>query len=157
MADELHLSPAAHQRLQEEHRERTTARRKELSARIEEAREHGDLKENAEYHAAKDEQGHNEARIRQLEDLLKRAVIVEANSATDAVSPGCLVEIRMVGDDDTTTYLVGSIEERHASYDVLSPSSPLGVALLGHAAGDTVTYQSPRRELSVTVVSISTP
>lgn len=157
MAEELHLSPAAHQRLQEEYQERTTTKRKELSARIEEAREHGDLKENAEYHAAKDDQGHNEARIRQLEDMLKRAVIVESAAGTDAVAPGCLVEIRMAGDDETTTYLVGSIEERHDTFDVLSPSSPLGQALLGASVGDTVTYQGPRRELSVTVVSISLP
>jgi transcription elongation factor GreA len=157
MADEVQLSPAAHQRLSEEHRERTTVGRKELSARIEEAREHGDLKENAEYHAAKDEQGHNEARIRQLEDILKRAVIAEATAGTDAVTPGCLVEIRIVGDDEATTYLVGSIEERHENFDVLSPSSPLGQALLGATPGDTVTYQGPRRELSVTVVSISVP
>jgi transcription elongation factor GreA len=157
MADELHLSPAAHQRLQDEFNERTTTRRRELSARIEEAREHGDLKENAEYHAAKDDQGHNEARIRQLEDMLKRAVIVENAAGTDSVTPGCLVEIRMAGDDETTTYLVGSIEERHDTYDVLSPSSPLGVALLGAVPGDTRTYQGPRRELSVTVVSISAP
>ncbi len=157
MAEELHLSPAAHQRLQDEYHERTTAKRKELSARIEEAREHGDLKENAEYHAAKDDQGHNEARVRQLEDMLKRAVVVETTAGTDAVAPGCLVEIRMAGDDDTTTYLVGSIEERHDTYDVLSPSSPLGQALVGAGVGDTVTYQGPRRELSVSVVSISVP
>ena len=157
MAEELHLSPAAHQRLQDEFTERTTTRRRELSARIEEAREHGDLKENAEYHAAKDEQGHNEARVRQLEDMLKRAVVVEATASTDAVAPGCLVEIRMADDDATTTYLVGSIEERHDVYDVLSPSSPLGKALIGASVGATVSYQGPRRELSVTVVSISVP
>lgn len=157
MPDELHLSPAAHRRLQDEYLERTTSRRKELSARIEEAREHGDLKENAEYHAAKDDQGHNEARVRQLEDMLKRAVIVETTATTDVVAPGCLVEIRMIGDDTTTTYLVGSIEERHDDYDVVSPSSPLGQALVGTTAGATVTYRGPRRELSVTVVSISLP
>jgi transcription elongation factor GreA len=157
MADELHLSPAAHQRLQDEYAERTTTRRRELSARIEEAREHGDLKENAEYHAAKDDQGHNEARVRQLEDMLKRAVIVEAVTAGDTVEPGCLVELRMGDDDEPITYLFGSIEERHDTYDVLSPSSPLGQALTGAKVGATVTYQGPRRELSVTVVSISTP
>ncbi len=157
MTAELHLSPAAHQRLREELAERTSSGRKELSARIEEAREHGDLRENAEYHAAKEEQGKNEARIRQLEDLLKRAVIVESAQGTDAVSPGCLVEIRMAGDDETMTYLVGSIEERHDRYEVLSTSSPLGQALVGAGVGATVNYRGPRRELSVTVVSISTP
>ncbi len=159
MAEELQLSPQALQRLQDEHATRTTTGRKELSAKIEEAREHGDLKENAEYHAAKDEQGHNEARIRQLEQILKRAVVVDAGAAItgDVVVAGCLVEVRIGADDDTTTYLVGSIEERHDRHDVLSVSSPLGQALLGAAPGTTVTYMGPRRELSVTVVSIAVP
>jgi transcription elongation factor GreA len=157
MADELHLSPGAHRRLQEELAERSTSHRKEISARIEEAREHGDLRENAEYHAAKEEQGKNEARVRQLEALLQRAVIVESAGSTDAVTPGCVVEIRMNGDDETAMYLVGSIEERDERYEVLSTSSPLGQALVGASVGATVTYQGPRRELSVTVVSISTP
>src|SRR5947209_3004099 len=112
MADALHLSAAALERLKAELEERTTARRKEITLRIEEARAHGDLSENAEYDAAKNDQGHNEARVRQLEDMVKRAVVVEA-APTDEVAPGCVVELRYDGDDETTTYLYGSIEERH--------------------------------------------
>ena len=151
--EQSHLSRDAHDRLSQELEERTTSRRREISHRIEEAREHGDIKENADYDAAKNEQGHNEARIRQIEAILRDAVIVEQGNA-EVVEPGVLVELRHEGEDDTAIYLVGSIEERHDKYDVVSTSSPLGQALLGSAPGATVTYQGPRRELSVVVVSV---
>jgi transcription elongation factor GreA len=150
---ESHLSPHAYERLRQELEERSTKRRREISMWIERAREHGDISENADYDAAKNEQGHNEARIRQLERMLKSAVVVEAASG-EIVEPGCLVELRYHGDDDLVTYLVGSIEERHETYDVLSTNSPLGQALLGASPGETVTYQGPKRELSVTVVDV---
>jgi transcription elongation factor GreA len=152
MSDQ-HLSPQAHQRLQEELAERSGARRKEISAWIERAREHGDIRENADYDAAKNEQGHNEARIRQLEQLLKTAIVVEG-TAGDVVAPGTIVEIRMEGDDGTTEYLVGSIEERHDDFEVLSTSSPLGLALLGHGPGEAVAYEGPRRTFAVEIVSV---
>jgi transcription elongation factor GreA len=150
---EPHLSPQAHARLTAELEERTTSRRRELSHAIERAREHGDIKENADYDAAKNEQGHNEARVRQIEEILRTAVVVEG-PAGDVVAPGTIVEVRMEGDDDTTNYLVGSIEERSDEFEVLSTSSPLGLALLGHAPGETVTYQGPRREFAVAIVSV---
>ncbi len=149
-----HLSPQAYERLRQELEERTTARRREISLWIERAREHGDISENADYDAAKNEQGHNEARIRQLEAMLKDAVVLENAAASDVVAPGVLVELRYQGDDDVTTYLVGSIEERHETYDVLSTNSPLGQAILGKGPGSTVTYQGPKRELSVTVEAV---
>ncbi len=151
---ESHLSPQAYERLRQELEERSTTRRREISRWIERAREHGDISENADYDAAKNEQGHNEARIRQLEAMLKEAVVIEAPADADAVEPGTLVELRYEGDDDVTTYLVGSIEERHETYDVLSTNSPLGQAILGKPAGSTVTYQGPKRELSVTIVGV---
>jgi transcription elongation factor GreA len=150
---ETQLTPQAHQRLAEELEWRSGPRRLEISEMIERAREHGDLRENADYDAAKNEQGHNEARVRQLEALLKDAVIVEGGEG-DVVSSGTIVEIRMDGDDETITYLVGSIEERHDTYDVLSVSSPLGIALLDHAAGDTVSYEGPKRTFQVEIVSV---
>src|SRR6185295_13562592 len=79
--EQSHLSRDAHERLSQELAERTTSRRREISHRIEEAREHGDIKENADYDAAKNEQGHNEARIRQIEAILRDAVIVERGNA----------------------------------------------------------------------------
>src|SRR5476649_2654986 len=125
------LSRDAHDRLSQELAERTTNGRREISHRIEEAREHGDIKENADYDAAKNEQGINEARVRQLEAMFKNAVVLDSTSAGDVVEPGVLVELRHDGDDAAITYLVGSIEERHEKYDVLSTESPLGQALLG--------------------------
>lgn len=151
--DEVHLSPDAHGRLREELAWRTTTHRQEISAWIERAREHGDIRENADYDAAKNEQGHNEARVRHLEALLKSAVVVEG-AAADVVGPGTLVEVRMDDDDETSTYLVGSIEERHESYDVLSTASPLGKALLGHGPGDVVSYDGPRRTFRVEIVTV---
>jgi transcription elongation factor GreA len=151
---ESHLSPQAYNRLQQELEERSTTRRLELSHAIERAREHGDLSENADYDAAKNEHGLNEARIRQLEAMLKNAVVIEKTDAADVVEPGVLVELVYPGDDDPVTYLVGSIEERHEKYDVLSTNSPLGQAIVGKAPGATVTYQGPKRELSVTVVAV---
>src|SRR5947199_8496362 len=112
-----HLSQQAYDRLQEELVERSGPRRKEISLWIERGREHGDIRENADYDAAKNEQGHNEARVRHLEALLKSAVIVEGTS-DDVVAPGVVVSILMDGDEEPSEYLVGSIEERHADYDV---------------------------------------
>jgi transcription elongation factor GreA len=149
----VHLSSQAHARLRDELAERSGSRRREISAWIERAREHGDIRENADYDAAKNEQGHNEARIRQLEEILRTAVVVEG-PAGDVVEAGTVVEIKMDDDDATSTYLVGSIEERHDELDVLSTSSPLGQALLGHGPGDVVSYDGPRRTFAVEIVSV---
>ena len=153
MAEQPHLSPEAYERLKAELEERSTTRRQELSLAIERAREHGDIKENADYDAAKNEQGHNEARIRHIESILRSAVVVDG-VASDVVGPGTIVEIRVEGDDAPTEYLVGSIEERHDTYDVLSTSSPLGQALLGARPGQVVAYAAPRRSFEVEVISV---
>ena len=150
------LSLQAHQRLTEELAERSGPTRRRISDWIERARELGDLKENGDYHAAKNEQGLNEARIRQLEAVLKYAVVVEATIA-DKVEAGTVVEVRMEGDDEPSTYLIGSIEERGTGYDVISPGSPLGKALLGHAAGDVVTFEAPAGKFDVEIVTIRPP
>ncbi|HEY4408284.1 MAG TPA: transcription elongation factor GreA [Acidimicrobiia bacterium] len=150
------LSPQAHQRLTDELAERSGPTRRTISDLIERARELGDLKENGDYHAAKNEQGLNEARIRQLETMLKYAVVVEATTA-ERVEAGTLVEVRMEGDDEPSTYLVGSIEERDRGYDVLSPGSPLGKALLGHGAGDVVTFEAPAGRFEVEILAVRPP
>ena len=151
--DEVHLSTDAHQRLKEELAHRSGPRRREISEWIERAREHGDIRENADFDAAKNEQGHNEGRIRHLQQLLRSAKIVEASTA-DVVAPGKIVEIRMDDDDETMQYLVGSIEERHDVYDVISGSSPLGKLLVGHAPGDVVEFEGPKKTFSVEVGSV---
>ena len=156
--DGTHLSPQAHQRLQEELAWRSGLRRQEISQWIERAREHGDIRENADYDAAKNEQGHNEARIRHLDQLLKNAVIVEG-TGDSVVAPGVVVKILMDGDTEPIEYLVGSIEERHEQFDVLSMSSPLGQALLGSEVGAEVSYELQTRSggtrtMTVEVVEI---
>jgi transcription elongation factor GreA len=153
MDEQAHLSQQTYDRLRDELEERSTTRRRDISAWIERAREHGDIRENADYDAAKNEQGHNEARIRQLAQMLKTAVVM-SGAAGDVVAPGVIVEVRVEGDDDPTSYLVGSIEERHDTLEVLSVSSPLGQALLGHGPGETVSYEGPRRTFAVEILSV---
>ena len=153
---ETHLSPQAYQRLQEELAERSGPTRRQISEWIERARELGDLKENGDYHAAKNEQGLNEARVRQLEALIKSAVIVE-QASTDRVEAGTVVEFLMEGDDETSTYLIGSIEEKGRGYDVISPGSPLGKALLGAAPGDVVNYEAPGGKFDVKIITVRPP
>jgi transcription elongation factor GreA len=153
--EQAHLSQVAYDRLKLELEERSTTGRRDISAWIERAREHGDIRENADYDAAKNEQAHNESRIRQLEEILRDAVVGE-DVTGDVVAPGTIVEVRIEGDDDVTQYLVGSIEERHDTLEVLSTSSPLGQALLGHGPGETVSYDGPRRTFAVEIVSVRT-
>lgn len=150
-----HLSSQAHQRLLDELEERTTSRRLEISAWIERAREHGDIRENADYDAAKNEQGHNEARVRQLQAILKHAIVLDGKErAGNVVVAGTVVEIRMSGDDETSLYLIGSIEERSGDFDVISPGSPLGSALLERSVGEIVKYEAPGGAFDVTIVSV---
>jgi len=150
------LSKDAHKRLSDELAERSGPTRRHISELIERARELGDLSENGDYHAAKNEQGLNEARVRQLEAILKHAVVVETITA-DKVETGTVVEVLMEGDDEPSTYLIGSIEERGSGYDVISPGSPLGKALLGRAAGEVVTYDAPSGKFAVEIVAIRPP
>lgn len=154
--DGTKLSPEAYQRLSDELAERTGPIRRNISELIERARELGDLSENGDYHAAKNEQGLNEARVRQLEAMLKHAEVVET-TASDTVETGTVVEFLMDGDDEASTYLVGSIEERRTGYDVLSPGSPLGRALLGHSVGDVVTYEAPAGKFNVKILAVRPP
>ncbi|MFV0318187.1 MAG: GreA/GreB family elongation factor [Microthrixaceae bacterium] len=157
MADEHVLSQAAYDRMVVELEELRTKGRIELADRIERAREHGDLKENAEYHAAKDDKAKMESRIALLADKIDKAVISDGN-ATGEVMVGSIVTIRFEGDDpeETEKYLVGSIEERHEEYTNLSPTSPMGEAMLGASAGDSVTYEAPTgAEITVEVVEVA--
>ena len=154
MAQTHHLSQAAFDRLKAEHDDLTTRGRVEIARKIEAARELGDLSENGDYHAAKEEQGKMEGRIAHLAQMIENAEIVEAADG-EVVSHGSVVGIRYEGDDDVERYLVGSIEERHDDLDVISPSSPLGEALIGSTPGDAVTFVAPTgAELKVEVVSV---
>jgi transcription elongation factor GreA len=150
--EEKWLSQEAYDRLKAELDQLRIEGRERISATIAAARQHGDIRENAEYHAAKEEQGKMEARIRQLEALLREAKVGEPPAA-DVVAPGNIVTLDIAGDQET--YLVSSTrEERHPDHDVLSTSSPIGQAVLGAAPGETVTAQVPAGELEITVRSV---
>jgi transcription elongation factor GreA len=148
------LSRDAYDRLKSELDDLTTRGRIEIAQLIERARELGDLSENGDYHAAKDDQGKMEARVRQLQAMLKDAEIVDASSSTGAVAAGSIVSIKYEGDDDAERYLIGSIEERRDDVPVISPGSPLGQALIGRGAGDIVEYEAPGGTLKVEVVAV---
>jgi transcription elongation factor GreA len=150
------LTREAFDRLQAELEDKRTRGRVEIARAIEAARALGDLSENGDYHAAKDSQGKMESRIRQLEAMLEKAVILdtEAAGAGGAVSTGVLVSLRYAGDDEVEQFLIGSIEERREGINVISPNSPLGQALMGHKVGDRVRYAAPSGELEVELVEI---
>jgi transcription elongation factor GreA len=150
---ETHLSPAAYERLKAELDDLTTRGRIDIAATIQRAREMGDLSENADYHAAREDQGRMEARIRQLQALVDNAVIVETRDEGQ-VATGSIVALRYEGDDEVERYLIGSIEERPDGLPVVSPQSPLGRALIGHSPGDSVEYQAPSGTLKVEVVEV---
>ena len=152
---ETWLSQEAYDRLRAELDNLLTEGREQISAEIETARAHGDLRENAEYHAAKDEQGKMEARIRQLQELLRDAHIGEPPD-TDVVRPGLVVALTVDGDEET--YLLGSREDTHDELDILSASSPMGTAVTDAKVGDTVTFATPAGDtVEVTVTDIRQP
>lgn len=149
------LTQEAYDRLQAEYTDRQGPMRAQITGRIEAAREEGDLKENGGYHAAREEQGKNEARIRQLRQMLENAH-VGTPEHDGTVRAGMLVTIRFAGDDDTETFLLGSREEAaHTDVAVYSVNSPLGQGVLGLAIGDTGSYTAPNgRSVSVDIVNI---
>jgi transcription elongation factor GreA len=129
-----------------------TSGREEIEDRIAEARSHGDLRENADYDAAKNEQGLMEARIRKLEYLLNTAEVREVVDS-GRVEVGSVVTV--VDDDgDEMEYFVAPQENKVAGMLLASPTSPLGSALLGAGVGDEVAYEAPAGTLVVTIKSV---
>lgn len=142
------ISRSAFEKLQAEHHDLTTRGRIEVAEKIERAREEGDLRENAGYHAAKDEQGHMEGRIRQLEYLLENAEVVDGQTMYTVVYDGD-------SDDDAENFVIGNHEEEYDNASVISASSPLGAALEQASAGDRVTYEAPNGSLTVKVLKVT--
>jgi transcription elongation factor GreA len=147
---ETWLTQDAYDRLQAEH-DGLVAGRIEVSKMIEKAREEGDLRENGGYHAAKEEQGKQEARIRQLEQLLRNARVGEAPTSAGVAGPGMVVTVKFEGDDDPEKFLLGSREDHvGGDLEIYSVNSPLGKALTGVGVGETVSYQLPNgRQMKV--------
>jgi transcription elongation factor GreA len=137
------LTQEAYDRLSKE-LEALIANRRALAQEINARREEGDLRENGGYQAAREEQAKEEARIAQLQVLLREAKVGEAPVSDGVAGPGMLVTVRFDGDDDDETFLIGSREEAEtAGVEVYSAASPLGQALTGAAEGATVEYETP--------------
>lgn len=151
-AEPVHVSQGALDRMHVELDELTRVKRPEVVHRIKTAREHGDLKENAEYHAAREEQSFLEGRIQALEDRIRRAVVVAEEGATGKVVVGSTVKVEIMGDEVVYT-IVGSAEADPAN-GKLSMASPVGSALLGAAAGQDVDVRTPRGSVRYKVLSI---
>jgi transcription elongation factor GreA len=136
------LTQEAYDRLKEELDFLAGEGRLEISRRIEQAREEGDLRENGGYHAAKEEQGKREARIRQLQQLLESAQVGDAPKApSGVVAPGTIVTAKVGG--DTMRFLLGSREVAGDGIEVYSERSPLGEAINGRQKGDTASFAAP--------------
>ena len=147
------LTQDAYDRLKAEFDHLSGPGRIEIAKKIEAAREEGDLRENGGYHAAKDQQGMQEARIRQLAHILETARVGEPPRTEGVVGPGMTVTVRFAGDDDEVTFLLASREESGAPIDVYSPKSPLGSAINGKKVGETATYTLPNgRSSSVEII-----
>jgi len=167
MAENTHpetvwLTQEAYDKLRAELDHLSNEGRSEVTARIAAAREEGDLKENGGYHAAREEQGQQEARIRQLSDMLRRAKVGDAPANPDEVQPGVTVTIAYDGDaDDTETFLLGSrevlgLDDAVSELSVYSPQSPLGTAIIGKSKGDTATYTTPNgKQMSVRIIDVA--
>ena len=151
------LTRDAYERLRSELHGLKTSGRVQVADRLQHARELGDIRENAEYDAAKNDQALMEARIRELERILKDPDIVAQPIEADAAGPGVLVTVRPVEDedeDDETYLLAASKEERADSARTVSVDSPLGKALLGKKVGERLSYEAPGGEFTYEVVSL---
>jgi transcription elongation factor GreA len=150
------LTLDAYRRLKAELDQLTTSGRERIAERIKAAREHGDIRENAEYDAAKNEQGLMESRIRKIQAMLRDPEIVEAPAAAEEISPGMLVTVQPLDeeDDEPETYLLAEhAEERVAGARTVTTASPLGSALLGMHAGDEVSVEAPGGSFRYEIVS----
>jgi len=150
------LTQEAYDRLQEELTERTEVTRPKITKLIELAREEGDLRENGGYHAAKEDQGRNEARIRELKHLLEHAKVGRPDDADEgAITHGSTVTIEFPGGDQEHMYVASREEKDHTDLEICSPDSPLGKALMGQTAGTEVSYDLPNgRSMSVKIIEV---
>lgn len=151
----LEVNADSLERMKQELEELKTEGRREMSERLQRAREHGDIMENAEYDAAKDAQGLMEARIRRLEEMIRRAVVREAPPSSKEAVPGMVVGIREEGQDEVEEYfLAQSPEDRLPGMRTITISSPLGAAVVGRRPGDKAQVDAPGGTFSVEVVSL---
>ncbi len=147
------LTQEAYDRLKAEHDHLSGQGRIDIAKKIEAAREEGDLRENGGYHAAKEEQGKQEARIHQLAHILTHSKVGEPPRTDGVVGPGMTVTVKFEGEDTEVTFLLASREESGAPIDVYSPKSPLGSAISGKKVGEIASYNLPNgRSVTVDII-----
>lgn len=150
---EISVSQASLERLKAELEELKTKGRAEASEALKVARSHGDLKENAEYDAAKQAQGLMEARIRKLEHVVANSVVIESAEDGSTVSPGMIVEVEDDGETDSY-YIAASDEDRIEGFVTVTTSSPMGSAMVGKKVGDKAEYEAPGGTFTVQIVGV---
>ena len=155
MADRIPMTPSGYTKLEAELKQLKTVERRKISSEIEVARAHGDISENAEFHAAKEKQSHIEGRIRIVEDKLARAQVIETGgNPPESVRFGVTV---VLSDDDTgeeVQYTITGEDESDVSVGLISVTSPVARALLGKSVGDEVTVRVPKGNRSFEVLEI---
>lgn len=152
------LTQEAYNKLKDELEYLSGPARTEIAAKIAAAREEGDLRENGGYHAAKEEQGKQELRVRQLTQLLQNAKVGEAPADDGVVEPGMVVTIAFDGDeDDTMTFLLASREYASDDIETYSPQSPLGIGVNGKKAGDDAEYELPNGKMAMVKILSAKP
>lgn len=151
----VYLTPEGLKQLEEELAYLQTVKREEHALKLEAAISQGDLKENADYHDAKEEQGFTEARIRDIEDSLRRAQIIDDDGPSDVVRVGSTVTVCEEGYDEEETYIIVGAAEAEPAEGRISNESPIGTALLGARVGNVVRANTPGGTLEFTIRSIS--
>ena len=153
--DKIPMTAAGHAAMEQELKQLKSVERPRIIAAISEARKHGDLSENAEYHAAKEQQGLNEARVTELEDALARADVIDVSKLSgDTVTFGATVEIVDEDTDEEVTYQIVGDNEADVKQGRISISSPIARALIGKDEGDSVEVKTPGGEKAYEVLSI---
>lgn len=150
----VYLTPEGLKKLEEELEHLRTVKRLEVAQRLHEAMEDGELIENAEYEAAKNEQAFVEGRILELEHMLAQAQVIEPGKSKDVVRIGSTVVVQEIGNGDSETYTIVGVAEANPREGLISNESPLGVSLLEHKVGDTVEVRAPAGMLRFKVVKI---
>lgn len=157
MAEQIFMSRKGKEEAMERLKYLKTIKRQEIVERIAEARSHGDLSENAEYEAARNEQAANEGEIIELENQIKNAVILPENTDTSIVHIGSAVKVYDVDMEEETVYTITGTTEANAAENKISNESPVGVALLKHKVGDVVTVKAPECDYLLKILEITIP
>ena len=153
--DRISISADSLERMKAELEDLVTRGRAEMSERLKRARDHGDIRENADYDAAKDAQGMMEARIRTIEETIKSAVVREAGVAAEEATPGVIVTVKEEGTDDPEEYfLAASNEDKIEGMRTITLSSPLGKAIAGRKSGESVQVEAPGGSFTVDILSL---